>query len=393
MSNPYFVATLSSNEVYRNRDRTRCVTDDLDSIEDRIQYVETNKSDVTHIHNNYAPIDHTHSGYAPVNHSHPEYASADDIRCTITNVSTANEDLNDYTTSGIYSFAVAAQPTNRPEGTSNGWLIVIPWTNNPATQTIKQIWLRHGTVGTNDHCTYVRTKVADYGWSSWARMVTDKDITLTKLNGDVTFSWTGNDVVAKFKALDPGMYTAYSRGGATNAPNANEGFRYICHKTGTDSTKYGWILAFGTSGSVYAGYLDNDTWKGWHSLVTATPDVLWSGKLYMTATQTVTPSKKLSECRTGWILLWSDYDPSSSTANDADFCTTMIPKFRPDRSVWDGKMFLCDIPRFYGANLADVSTEKRIMKPLYIHDTKIVGHAANNQDSRNDVVLRAVYEF
>lgn len=37
MSNPYFVATLSSNEVYRNRDRTRCVTDDLDSIEDRIQ--------------------------------------------------------------------------------------------------------------------------------------------------------------------------------------------------------------------------------------------------------------------------------------------------------------------------------------------------------------------
>lgn len=48
MSNPYFVATLSSNEVYRNRDRTRCVTDDLDSIEDRIQYVETNKSDVTH---------------------------------------------------------------------------------------------------------------------------------------------------------------------------------------------------------------------------------------------------------------------------------------------------------------------------------------------------------
>lgn len=164
MSNPYFVATLSSNEVYRNRDRTRCVTDDLDSIEDRIQYVETNKSDVTHIHNNYAPISHTHSEYAPVSHTHPEYASADDIRCTVTNVSQANEDLND-------------------------------------------------------------------------------------------------------------------------------------------------------------------------------------------------------------------------------------SKFRPDRSVWDGKMFLCDIPRFYGANLADVSTEKRIIKPLYIHDTKIVGHAANNQDSRNDVVLRAVYEF
>lgn len=103
------------------------------------------------------------------------------------------------------------------------------------------------------------------------------------LSSNEVFSWTGNDVVAKFKALDPGMYTAYSRGGATNAPNTNEGFRYICHK-------------IGTSGSVYAGYLDNDTWKGWHSLVTATPDVLWSGKLYMTATQTATPSKKLSEC-------------------------------------------------------------------------------------------------
>ena len=123
------------------------------------------------------------------------------------------------------------------------------------------------------------------------------------------------------------------------------------------------------------------------------PGVLWSGNLYMNANHTVTPSKPLSECRSGWMLVWSDYDPDTATANDAEFCTTFIPRITPTGASWAGKSFNCDIPRHIGGDQTDVSTEKRIMKMLYIYDSKITGHAANDKDTRTDVVLRAVYEI
>lgn len=121
--------------------------------------------------------------------------------------------------------------------------------------------------------------------------------------------------------------------------------------------------------------------------------VLWSGSLFMNASHTVTPTKKLSDCQNGWVLLWSDYDEDSSVAQDADFVTTVIYKKKPNGESWDGKTFHCEVPRFYGSNTSDVDTERRIMKTLYIYNDKIVGHAINDKDERTDVVLRAVYEF
>lgn len=387
------------------------------------------KAAANHTHSGYAASNHTHTGYAASGHTHSyndltnkptipsipaslpanggnadtvdgkhasAFAQADHVHGT-TPVTEANTNLNDYSVAGVYSFTVANQPVNRPSGTSNGWLVVVPWTSNPTTQTVKQFWLRHGGVNTTDHEVYTRTKIGDYGWSSWAKVITSKDMTITKENGDVYVSWTGQDVVAKLTALAPGMYTAYSRGGAsagtTNAPNGTEGFRYLIHKTGENTTDYGWAIAFGTSGSVYAGYHDAGTWRGWRALYKGLPDVLWSGVYYMSANQTVTPTKKLSECRTGWMLLWSDYDVSTGKANDGDFVTTIIPKWNPSGSTWAGKSFYCDIPRYIGANQSDVTTESRIIKMIYVHDNKIVGHAANNQGARTDVVLRAVYEI
>ena len=387
------------------------------------------KAAANHTHSGYAASNHTHTEYAASGHTHSyndltnkptipsipaslpanggnadtvdgkhasAFAQANHVHGT-TPVTEANTNLNDYSVAGVYSFTVANQPVNRPSGTSNGWLVVVPWNSNPTTQTVKQFWLRHGGVNTTDHEVYTRTKIGDYGWSSWAKVITSKDVTITKENGDVYVSWTGQDVVAKLTALAPGMYTAYSRGGAsagtTNAPNGTEGFRYLIHKTGENTTDYGWAIAFGTSGSVYAGYHDAGTWRGWRALYKGLPDVLWSGVYYMSANQTVTPTKKLSECRTGWMLLWSDYDVSTGKANDGDFVTTIIPKWNPSGSTWAGKSFYCDIPRYIGANQSDVTTESRIIKMIYVHDNKIVGHAANNQGARTDVVLRAVYEI
>lgn len=92
------------------------------------------------------------------------------------------------------------------------------------------------------------------------------------------------------------------------------------------------------------------------------------------------------------MLLWSDYDPGDG-ANDADFATTMIPKRNATGGTWGGKSFLCDIPRYVGSDATDTSTEKRIIKPIYVHDDCIKGSYQNASGDRNDVVLRAVYEY
>lgn len=222
-----------------------------------------------------------------------------------------------------------------------------------------------------------------------------KSLQMTADDGDVEVSWTNQDVVAKIKALGSGMTTAYASIGTTNNPNSIESFRFMVHKTG--SAKYGWVMAFGGRGSVYTGYVDNGTWRDWKAIFEASPAPLWKGAMYMSSPdstpQTVTPSKKLSECRNGWLLLWSDYDKDTKKANDSDFVTTMIPKRNPTGGTWGGKAFYCDIPRYIGSNVNDVDTERRIIKSIYIHDNCIKGSFNNDKDERNDVVLRAVYEY
>ena len=211
-------------------------------------------------------------------------------------------------------------------------------------------------------------------------------------DGDVEYTYSASanpDLLAQIAQMPIGMHTAYSQSGVTNNPKTIEAWRILIHKTSATNI---WVLAFGSSGSIYTNYRDNTGWKGWRAIYNVGSPVLWSGKLYPNANHTITPSKKLSECRNGWMLLWCDYDADTSTVNDADFATTMIPKYRYDGTAWDGKNFLCDVPRFYGS-ATDTSLEKRITKTLAIYDNKIVGNTINSQGDRNDVVLRAVYEF
>lgn len=221
-----------------------------------------------------------------------------------------------------------------------------------------------------------------------------KSLQMTADDGDVAVSWTNQDVVAKIKALPTGMHTAYAKSGTTNNPKSVEAWRFMVHKTGAT---YGWVMAFGSFGSVYTGYVDNGNWQGWKCIYDDNPQPLWKGAMYMSSPdstpQTVTPSKKLSECRNGWLLLWSDYDKDTKKANDSDFVTTMIPKHNPTGGNWGGKAFYCDIPRYIGSNVNDVDTERRIIKSIYIHDNCIKGSFNNDKDERNDVVLRAVYEY
>lgn len=61
--------TLSTNEVFREDDTTRFLTDDLIAL-------ETGKAPANHTHDGYAAASHTHTGYASADHT--GYASSDE---------------------------------------------------------------------------------------------------------------------------------------------------------------------------------------------------------------------------------------------------------------------------------------------------------------------------
>lgn len=224
-----------------------------------------------------------------------------------------------------------------------------------------------------------------------------KDLQITGDNGGAIISYNrddGKNILTEIAALPAGFYTIYSQSGTSGNPKATEAWRFMVHKTGTTA---GWVQGYGSIGSVYTNYIDGTNgWRGWRCIWDISTEPLWSGQYYMSSPnstpQTVTPSKKLSECRTGWLLLWSDYDPGSGS-NDADFVTTVIPKGTPSGGKWGGKSFLCDIPRYVGSDENDVDTERRIIKVIYVHDDCIKGSYQGDKDERNDVVLRAVYEI
>lgn len=214
----------------------------------------------------------------------------------------------------------------------------------------------------------------------------------TNYQGGVEYSYgsgSGKNVLTEISNMPQGFHTIYAIAGTTGNPETSESYRYFIHKT---STTIGWFYAFGADGSIYSNYLAGaNTFKGWKTIHDAKRKPLWSSARYMTEGHTVTPSKKLSECEHGWMLLWSDYDPDTATINDTDFCTTMIPNRNWAGSTWNGSSYYCDIPRYSAGTATD--SESRIIKVLTVYDNKLVGNANNSAAPRNDVVLRAVYEF
>lgn len=218
-----------------------------------------------------------------------------------------------------------------------------------------------------------------------------KDLQFTDDDGDVEYyygSSYGKSILDDISGWPVGMHTAYSYAGNTGNPKTTEGWRFLAYK---NTVNNGWIIGFGSSGSVYTNYLNGaNSFRGWRAIYDAAPDLLWSGVGYMTETQTVTPSKKLSECANGWIVEWSDYDDSSNSANNYQFVHTPIYK-RNVLGTWNGQSVAFTIGT-YVSN--DGATIQNSIKHLFVYDNKLVGDSVNNTGTINrDVTIRAVYEF
>jgi hypothetical protein len=202
---------------------------------------------------------------------------------------------------------------------------------------------------------------------------------MTKLTTDLgtpklSISDTSKDLLNELINLGVGLHTFYCIAGAKNNPTVGKPLRGVFHQTGTG---FGWIYAQDSNGDTYKNYLDNSTWKGWKGSQT----VLWSGAYYLKADQTITPTKKLSQCNNGWILVFSDFD-TPSTTNDYDFTYIYIPKFIAANH--NAANHLWAVPQ---------SPANIIVKRGNVYDDKIVGHDDNTVGNGTDVVLRYVLEW
>ncbi|RKO63662.1 phage tail spike protein [Caldibacillus debilis] len=111
-------------------------------------------------------------------------------------------------------------------------------------------------------------------------------------------------------------------------------------------------------------------------------EILWSGASYMHGSQTIYPSKKISDCVRGWVLVWSDYDPGVGV-NNYDWVYSFVPKFHVNFHGGSGVQLV--VSTGIGGTIAS--------KYVYIHNDKIVGNDANQNAPLNDVCLRYVLEW
>ncbi|MCU6603846.1 hypothetical protein OCO53_25735 [Peribacillus frigoritolerans] len=197
------------------------------------------------------------------------------------------------------------------------------------------------------------------------------------------FDETTDDLFSISKNLE----TFYSKPGVKNHPPMSASVRgiFISEKLG-----YGEMLAMGYDGSIWRATKTNGTWYPWNKMLGMNDfasNKLWQGTAYPYHNYEIFPSKKLSECRNGWMLIWSDYDYSVG-ANNFHWVQTPVHKgFLKDHSM---------AGHFFSIQSQMSGTSFYVTgKALDFYDNKIVGGEFNDapDNGSRDVCLRYIYEF
>lgn len=175
---------------------------------------------------------------------------------------------------------------------------------------------------------------------------------------------------------------------STSAPSSNPGTLQVL--SFWEQTTLTQLFIDEATGHSYTRCRSNNVWQPWRRNITEdeAQEQLWSNSqgYYMHATQTVVPTKKLSQCRNGWILVWSDYSTGGG-ADNFDISYSYIPKGTPFKN---GHSHLFTVPNYLSG-----TTLHSTVKKLDVFDTKLVGHTDNDESATqsNDVVLRYVLEW
>src|SRR5690606_15570059 len=117
--------------------------------------------------------------------------------------------------------------------------------------------------------------------------------------------------------------------------------------------------------------------------VTSFENTLWQGASYPNGATTIYPNKPLSECLTGWVLVWSYYDASTGQPGNYRFVLSHVHKNHARDAA--------GLSTFFPVPLS--TTGQIAVKTLYISDERIVGHDDNMSTLNRAAVLRRIYEY
>jgi hypothetical protein len=113
-----------------------------------------------------------------------------------------------------------------------------------------------------------------------------------------------------------------------------------------------------------------------------TNTLLWQGVAVMNSVQSITPSAKLSDCLSGWVLVWSQVNNGSPV--DSRFAYQFVLKSLASGS---GTTFPIAAPE------GSTPWAHAAAKYLYITNTTIKGYESNNQGESYNYALREVRSF
>ncbi|MFD1466467.1 DUF859 family phage minor structural protein [Lapidilactobacillus mulanensis] len=110
--------------------------------------------------------------------------------------------------------------------------------------------------------------------------------------------------------------------------------------------------------------------------------LLWSGAVYMNATQTITPSIPMVNCLSGWELVWSQFNTSTGEGSNSQYVYFRVPK---SHATDHGGA---------GVNCTwNSDTKQPIFKYVYISNETIKGYVTNDTAPNNGYVLREVRAY
>lgn len=138
----------------------------------------------------------------------------------------------------------------------------------------------------------------------------------------------------------------------------------------------------GTSPSVYMP--EDSTWEianGNYNVVSRQP-TLWTGHAHLRADDRIYPTKPITDCRNGWIFVWSYWSTSDGSTRNSDWQITHIPK-QPSLYAGGGHRT--------GLRAGGGNTD--VIKYYYIHHDHVAGHSLSYSGDNQMLVLREILEY
>lgn len=261
----------------------------------------------------------------------------------------------------------------------------------PANPYVGMLWKNTGTAAG-----YLKNTVYRWNGSKWDIWTFSAVNIIAETFSGITFSGVtmeASEFKSQFSYYDPGTQTQYtgqqslsgghyvtsytdnaSGGGFEMTPNGELTSNY---KNGNIENGYDLTynsLSFRNNG--VTGYVDANTLMMFNNV----GKKLWSGEWFVSASQTITPNVKMSDCLNGWVLEWRGYTNGASI--DGDYNYTYVPKVHGQ--AHSGSIMSAWVVGYGGSSFRKI---------LYVTDSNLKGHSNNAAAPANSSVLTAVYAF